>query len=206
MAAAIARPFAFEFLAKVSQAERNVVAAATGEMWRRHILQNHGRDSYDFSHGQIRAVVYADLGPARRYFLHLRIAEELKHLNAAGPNPESAQIAWHYEQAGAVLDAISHYHDAAKVVLSRYADSEAIHYLSKALSLLEGVPPSRERDRIELALFISVGSSLITTKGYASPEVGRVYTQARLPSRQAGDTPEGAIIGSLTRKRCLGGD
>jgi DNA-binding SARP family transcriptional activator len=188
VAAAIARPFAFEFLAKVSQAEQNVVATAIDELWRRHIIQNQGRDSYDFAHGQIRAVAYAELGPARRHFIHLRIAEELKHLNAAGPNPESAQIAWHYEQAGAVLEAISHYHDAAKVVLSRYADSEAIHYLSKALSLLQALSASRERDRIELTLLVSLGSSLITTQGYASPEVGRVYTQARLLCEIAGES------------------
>ena len=180
VAAAIARPFTFELLAKVSQAEPVAVATAIDELWRRHIIQNQGRDSYDFSHGQIRAVAYAELGPARRHLLHLRIAEELENLYAADPSSESAQIAWHYEQAGALKEAISHYHDAAKVVLRRYADSEAINYLSKALSLLEGVPPSRERDRIELALLVSLGSSLITTQGYGSPEVGRVYTQARL--------------------------
>lgn len=180
VAAAIARPFTFELLAKVSEAEHNAVATAIDEMWRRHIIQHQGRDSYDFSHGQIRAVAYAELGPARRHLLHLQIAEELEYSCAADPSSESALIAWHYEQAGALKEAISHYHDAAKVVLRRYADSEAINYLSKALSLLEGVAPSPERDRIELAVLVSLGSSLITTQGYGSPEVGRVYTQARL--------------------------
>ena len=180
VAAAIGRPFTFELLAKASQAEHNAVAIAIDELWHRHIIQNLGCDSYDFSHGQIRAVAYAELGPARRHLLHLRIAEELQHSNSADPSSECALIAWHYEQAGAVKEAISHYHDAAKVVLRRYADREAINYLSKALNLLEGVPPSLERDQVELALLVSLGSSLITTKGYASPEVGRVYTQARL--------------------------
>ena len=180
LAAAIARPFTLELLAKVSQAEHDVVAAAIDELWRRHIIQRQGRDSYDFSHGQIRSVAYAELGPARRHVLHLRIAEELETLHSADAGSESALIAWHYEQAGAVTEAISHYHDAAKVVLRRYADREAINYLSKALSLLEGVPAGTERDRIELALLISLGSSLITTQGYGSAEVGRVYTQARL--------------------------
>jgi DNA-binding SARP family transcriptional activator len=180
VAAAIARPFTLELLAKASQAEHNVVATAIDELWRRHLIQSQGCDSYDFSHGQIRSVAYAELGPARRHLLHLRIAEELEHLHSADPGSESALIAWHYEQAGAVKEAISHYHDAAKVVLRRYADREAINYLSKALSLLQAVPASRERDRIELALLVSLGSSLITTQGYASPEVGRVYAQARL--------------------------
>ena len=180
VAAAIARSFTLELLAKASQAEHSAVATGIDELWRRHIIQNQGCDSYDFSHGQIRAVAYAELGPARRHLLHLRIAEEMEHLHSADPSSESALIAWHYEQAGALKEAISHYHEAAKVVLRRYADREAIHYLSKALSLLERVPPSRERDQVELALLVSMGSSLITTQGYASPEVGRVYTQARL--------------------------
>jgi DNA-binding SARP family transcriptional activator len=187
VAAAIGRPFTLELLAKASQAEHNAVAIAIDELWRRHIIQNLGCDSYDFSHGQIRAVAYAELGPARRHLLHLRIAEELEHSHSADPSSESALIAWHYEQAGAVKEAISHYHDAAKVVLRRYADREAINYLSKALSLLEGVPLSRERNQVELALLVSLGSSLITTQGYASPEVGRVYTQARLLCEIAGE-------------------
>jgi DNA-binding SARP family transcriptional activator/predicted ATPase len=188
VAAAIARPFTFELLARVSQAKHTVVATAIDEMWRRHIIQNQSGDSYDFSHGQIRAVAYAELGPARRHLLHLRIAEELEHMYAPDPSSESALIAWHYEKGGAVEKAISHYHDAARVVLRRYADSEAINYLSKALSLLEGVPASRERDRIELALLFSLGSSLITTQGYGSPEVGRVYTRARLLCEIAGES------------------
>jgi DNA-binding SARP family transcriptional activator/predicted ATPase len=188
VAAAIARPFTFELLAKVSQAEHNVVAEAVDELWRRHIIQNQGADSYDFSHGQIRSVAYAELGPARRHLLHLRVAEELETLRSADPSSESALIAWHYEQAGAVKEAIVHYHNAAKVVLRRYADSEAINYLSKAMSLLEGAPAGSERDRIELALLISLGSSLITTHGYASPEVGRIYTRARLMCEIIGES------------------
>jgi DNA-binding SARP family transcriptional activator len=188
VAAAIARPFTFELLAKVSQAEHTVVVTAIDELWRRHIIQNQGRNSYDFSHGQIRTVAYAQLGPARRHLLHLRIAEELEHLYAADPSSESALIAWHYEQGGAVKKAVSHYHDAAKVVLRRYADNEAINYLSKALSLLESLPASRERDRIELALLASLGSSLITTLGYGSPEVGRVYSRARLLCEITGES------------------
>jgi DNA-binding SARP family transcriptional activator len=85
VAAAIARPFTFELLAKASQAEQNVVAAAIDELWRRHIIQNQHYDSYDFSHGQIRAVAYAELGPARRHLLHLRIAAELEHSHSADP-------------------------------------------------------------------------------------------------------------------------
>jgi predicted ATPase len=184
----IGRPFTFELLAKASQAEHNAVATAIDELWRRHIIQNLSCDSYDFSHGQIRAVAYAELGPARRHLLHLRIAEELEHSHSADPGSESALIAWHYEQAGAVKEAISHYHNAAKIVLGRYADHEAIKYLSKALSLLQGLPASPERDRIELALLVSLGSSLITTQGYASPEVGRVYTQARLLCEVGGES------------------
>jgi DNA-binding SARP family transcriptional activator/tetratricopeptide (TPR) repeat protein len=188
LAAAIGRPFTFELLAKVSQAGDTVVAAAVDELWRRHIIQSQARDSYDFSHGQIRSVAYAELGPAHRHLLHLRIAEELERLYAADPGSESALIAWHYEQAGAVKQAISHYRDAAKVVLRRYADREAINYLSKAMRLLQGTLSSRERDRTELALLVSLGSSLITTQGYASAEVGRVYAQARLLCEITGDS------------------
>jgi DNA-binding SARP family transcriptional activator/predicted ATPase len=188
IASVIARPFTVEFLVKVSQADQPTVAKAVDELWRRRIFHSYQQHSYDFSHGQIRAVAYSELGPATRQLLHSRIAQTLESLHAGDSGAASAQIAWHYEQAGALEQAITRYHEAAKVVRLRYAEEEAIRYLTKALNLLEGLPGTPERDRLELGLLVTLGPSLLATRGYASPEVGRVYTRARLLCEMTGET------------------
>ena len=188
IASVIARPFTVEFLVKVSQADQPAVAKAVDELWRRRIFQSYQQHSYDFSHGQIRAVAYSELGPATRQLLHSRIGQTLETLHAGDSGAASAQIAWHYEQAGALEQAITRYHEAAKVVRLRYAEEEAIRYLTKALNLLKGLPGTPERDRLELGLLVTLGPSLLATRGYASPEVGGVYTRARLLCEMTGET------------------
>jgi DNA-binding SARP family transcriptional activator len=180
IASVIARPFTVEFLVNVSQADQPTVAKAVDELWRRRIFHSYQQHSYDFSHGQIRAVAYSELGPATRQLLHSRIAQTLEALHAGDSGAASAQIAWHYEQAGALEQAITRYHEAAKVVRLRYAEEEAIRYLTKALNLLEGLAGTPERDRLELGLLVTLGPSLLATRGYASPEACGVYTRARL--------------------------
>jgi predicted ATPase len=188
IASVIARPFTVEFLVKVSQADQPTVAKAVDELWRRRIVYDCQQHSYDFSHGQIRAVAYDRLGPATRQLLHSRIAETLETFYVDDSGAASAQIAWHYEQAGAVEQAITRYHEAARVVRLRYAEGEATRYLTKALNLLELSPNTRERDRLELGLLVTLGPSLLATRGYASTEVGRVYTRARLLCEMTGET------------------
>jgi len=189
VAAALAHPFTLEFMVEVSRArgDEEEIVSAIDELWRRRIIHTSGEGFYEFCHGHIRAVAYSEIGPARRHYLHIRIAETLEashaHSSAIG-----AQIAWHYEQAGAVEKAIACYHDAAKAVRSRYSEAEAIGYLQKARDLLETMAPGQERDRTELFLLLSLGPALIATEGYGSPKVGRVYARARLLCELTGET------------------
>jgi predicted ATPase len=72
------------------------------------------------------------------------------------------------------------YYQAAKVSRRRYAETEAIGYLRRALRLLESFSQGAERDKTELDLLVPLGLSLSVTQGYAVPEVGRVYARARM--------------------------
>jgi hypothetical protein len=97
--------------------------------------------------------------------LHSRIAQTLETLHAGDSGAASAQIAWHYEQARALEQAITRYREAAKVVRLRYAEEEAIRYLTKALNLLKGLLGTPERDRLELGLLVTLGPSLLAPRG-----------------------------------------
>ena len=43
------------------------------ELWRQRIIREQGADSYEFTHGKLREVAYADLSAARRAHLHERV-------------------------------------------------------------------------------------------------------------------------------------
>jgi predicted ATPase len=73
--------------------------------------------------------------------------------------------------------------------MKRMAPTEAIAHLSRGLEVTSGLPPSSERDASELELRTVLGSALITTRGYAAPEVEQAYGRARVLSRQMADTP-----------------
>jgi len=56
---------------------------------------------------------------------------------------------------------------------------EAIAHLRQGLTLLQTLPETPERTLQALLLHITLGASLLATKGYAAPEVGEIYTRAR---------------------------
>jgi tetratricopeptide (TPR) repeat protein len=55
--------------------------------------------------------------------------------------------------------------------------------------VLKLLPDAPERTHHELALHLALGRSLMMSKGYADPEVERVYTRARALCHRVGHTP-----------------
>jgi predicted ATPase len=87
-------------------------------------------------------------------------------------------LAHHYTEAGLIEKAVDYWYQAGQRSIKRSANMEAIAYLSKGLNLLEVLPETPERTQHQIMLYIALGNPLIVTKGYASPEVERVYTRA----------------------------
>jgi len=180
LAACIGRPFTAELLATASHSDEDTLVSWLDELWQRRIIRLEGDDSYDFTHDKLREVAYAELSPARRQLYHRRIAESIATLSKMDMDAVSAELALHYEHASQPTLAIPLYSQAASVSQRRYAESEAIGYLTRALRLTELTPQGAERDQCELDLLVSLGASLSATQGYAAPEVGRVYSRARM--------------------------
>ena len=55
--------------------------------------------------------------------------------------------------------------------MAKSAVREAIAQLRRGLSLLEGLPETRERKQLELDIHITLTAALMAGKGYADPEV-----------------------------------
>jgi predicted ATPase len=96
----------------------------------------------------------------------------------------NGQIAWHFDQAGMLDEAIEHYGRAAVYARQRYADTEAADLLRRSLALCRGFPESDRRLKQELDLLVTLGPALVTTEGYSAVEVGETYERALELSRR----------------------
>ncbi|MGE5244830.1 MAG: ATP-binding protein [Betaproteobacteria bacterium] len=173
VAAAVGRDFRFDILAHASDLEEDALVRALDELWRRHIVRVQADERWDFSHDRIREVAYAGIGPARRRLIHRRIAQGMELLFADRLDEVSASIAAHLDRGGLPARGVPFLERAAAVASRVSASEEAIRCLTYALSLLERLPPGRDRDGRELALRSSLSIALNSARGYAAPEVER---------------------------------
>src|SRR5690606_14849158 len=105
-AAAMGRPFTLEFMCKASGKSEEILIAALEELGQRRVVTTQGYHRYDFSHDLIREVTYTSLSPARKSFLHRRLAETMTQMHAGEQEVVDGQIAEHFERAGLPLQAL----------------------------------------------------------------------------------------------------
>lgn len=196
VAAVIGREFATDVLATTCHRNEDDLVSGLDELWRRRIVHEHGA-TYDFSHDKIRQVAYSRIPPARRRLLHRRAAAALEQVNAADPGPHSARIAAHYEHAGAVEQAIHWYRTAAEAAQLLHANARAVRLLNRALALLESLPDSVDRNRLELELHTALLAPLVPVHGYRSPPLGAAQQRARELTRLLGVEPSPPLLRSL---------
>lgn len=157
---------------------------------------------YTFGHPLLRETAYQSLLKSRRQQYHQQIAEVLESTD--GFQPEL--VAYHYTEAGLPEKAVDYWHSAAHHALERSANVEGVRHIMQGLAALEtlsanvNTPELQEAaERRELELQTALGSALIATKGYASPEVEVAYTRARelleiLEKREEASLADGANV------------
>src|SRR5262249_43627553 len=102
----------------------------------------------------------------------------------------AAQLAVHFEDAGAVQRAVHYWQQTGENAWRRHAYPEALSALRKGLALLAILPESPEQAQRELTLLLSLGDLLIAVQGTAAPEVGEVYTRAHALCHQVEEPPQ----------------
>ncbi len=199
VAAVIGRAFVLDVLTQASDCDEDTLVRGLDELWQQQIIREQsdqrmggvaGADTYDFSHDKLREVAYNSLSPIRRRHLHRRVAEALERLRASQLDMVSDQIATHYARAGQPAQAITYYRRAAAVAHRLSALQVAIAHLNLALALLPLLPESPERAGLELALQVAIGPLLLTTKGYAAPEVEQAFNRAWEICQLLGNIPQ----------------
>ena len=136
---------------------------------------------YTFRHALQRETAYQSLLKSKRQQYHRQIADVLQ--SEGGSHPEL--VAYHYTEAGHPEKAVDYWQRAGQRALERSANVEGIRHITQGLAALEALSTNTSTMDLkaatarELEFQTILGSALIATKGYASPEVEIAYTRAR---------------------------
>jgi predicted ATPase len=142
---------------------------------------------YRFAHHIYHTAFDKSLRATRRAALSRAIAQQLIARLGGEPCDCAADIALLFESARDNVRAAEYWNQAAQAAVRLYAHDETERLALRGLALLEGEPASKEKAAAELALQMTYGLSVKTSRGYAVPEVGRAYARARELCRQIDD-------------------
>jgi predicted ATPase len=192
-AATIGRAFTLDLLINAGLANADSAVRALDELWHKRIVQEHGANSYDFTHDKLREVAYGEISAPQRRMLHRRVAHALEAMHGEEDlDSVSGQMASHYERAGLIEQALPYYQRAAAVAQRVYANEDAISLLSRGLELLELLPAGSKRDKQELSLQLALAPLYRVTKGWAALELERVLDRALALCDTVGDDTQRA--------------
>src|SRR6266542_3180624 len=147
-AAVIGRSFDVDIVREASGRSDDEAIGAIEELVRLGLIHELSgpATSYDFSHEQVRLLVYEQAGLARRRLLHRRVAQALARVRDT--EDQAAPIAHHFQLAGHDAEAAAWFARAGERAAALYANREAVAHYQAALAL--GRPDGAAR--LQLAL------------------------------------------------------
>lgn len=145
---------------------------------------------YGFVHALYQNVLYERLPETRRAQLHRLIAERGERVYGERAAEISVELAMHFERGRDYLRAAHHLKLGANTANRRFAYQEAVALARRGIELIGKVPETREVANEALCLHLTLGVPLIAIEGYASPDVGRIYSKAREIYERLGDSPD----------------
>ena len=136
---------------------------------------------YRFIHALYHEVLYDRAwGPTgRRMRLHQQIGAYKESAYGDQAATIAAELALHFEQAQDLRRAIRYRQQAAENVIQRLSLAEAVSHLSSGLEMLQRLPVTPERQRVEFEMQTALGIALMTMKGYLAPETEHALARIR---------------------------
>ncbi len=195
--AAIGREFSYALLATVARKPEAQLSAALDRLVAAGLVFRQGEPPdamYLFKHALVQDAANGTLLREPRRALHGRIANALKSQFADIVERHPELLARHCAEAGLIDEAARLWGKAGQRSLDLVALPEAVAYLQDGLAITERLPPSADRDSLELALREPLHSARLQWRGWASPEVGANATAIlHLAHRQG--APQGLLVG-----------
>ncbi len=154
--------------------------------------------TYIFKHVITQQVAYNLMLFAQRQALHRAVGEWYERTFSQELAPYYALLSYHWSNAvkedsadpSVVLKAIDYLRKAGKQAVQGNANTEAVGFLTHALELVNRLPQSAERLKLELGVLIDLAPALIATRGYGDATVERNFARARALCEQLGLVPQ----------------
>ncbi len=134
---------------------------------------------YRFVHVFYQNALYASLTPSRRAAQSLAVAGVLAGLAGDASRAIAADLAVLFESGRDCASASRYFLHAARNAARVFAYPEAALLCERGLRSLATLPESRQRDQQEMLFSLTLGMALMSTRGYAAPEVERTYRRSR---------------------------
>ena len=146
---------------------------------------------YIFKHALTQEVAYGTvLQEQRKRPARANRARRLKHCTPRRFEDHYSDLAHHYSRSGNAAKAVEYLSLAGQQAAAASANAEAITHLTTALELLKTLPDTAARARQELTLHLSLGASLMATKGYGCRRSGTdLHPRAGAVSAGGGAAP-----------------
>ena len=142
---------------------------------------------YRFVHVLYQNALYATLTPSRRASLSASIAKALLRFYAKESAAVASDLAFLFEAARDWSQASSYFLKAARNAVRIFANQEAIELCRHGQQMTRRLPESAERTGREFKLEFTMGSSLMTAKGFAATETLNSFLRARELCEQLSD-------------------
>jgi tetratricopeptide (TPR) repeat protein len=182
LGAVLGREFAYEMLRSLAGVEDSLLQARLAQLVDTELLYQRGRPpraKYIFKHVLVQDAAYASLLKSTRQQYHQQVAQMLEARFPDTVETEPELVAHHYRRSGNAAKAVEYLSLAGQQAARQSAHAEAINHLTTALELLKTLPDTTARARQELLLQLSLGASLMATKGYGAAAVEHTYTRAQ---------------------------
>jgi class 3 adenylate cyclase/tetratricopeptide (TPR) repeat protein len=193
LGATVGREFSFDLIHAISSSSETWLHHALARLIDADIIQQRGlpsRTTYLFRHALIQQAAYDSLVRDRRQEIHRRIATALIERFPDTANSQPELVAHHFTEGDDAMHAAPYWLLAGQHAQRSFSNVEAITHLQRGLAVLASTPESPERQQVELGLQMTLGLTLMATRGFAAPEVEAAFQRAYDLCQSFGDVPD----------------
>jgi class 3 adenylate cyclase/tetratricopeptide (TPR) repeat protein len=193
MCAVIGREFTLPTLAKALEVDESELVADLDRLTRAELVQrlpHTNPEGFRFRHALIRDAAYESLVRAKRQNYHRILAGVIEELDPQLRREQPEVLAEHYAAGGQAEAALACWIEAGQKLLKRSANVEAAAILERARGLVDQFPESPETLGAKLAVYAMLGTAHASFRGYASPQVGEIFSVASDLCDKLGPRPE----------------
>ena len=172
--ACIGREFSYELLARLAGLSDERLEEALVKLTEAGLVYRRGAPPeaiYTFKHALVQDAAYDSLLKSRRQELHGHLARALELDFSSRVASEPELLGHHYTQAGDLAAAVPWWTEAGNLAVRKVALNEAVVHFQRGLELIEQLPPSPQRDEMELAIREPLNAAWTGLRGWAAAEV-----------------------------------